>query len=79
MTARLRLSASSGFRRLDINLSSMQEDPHSGLQRFDVSEISVGEPDGKWFEAPAGYKVLDVREPRKLPADSSSRQYLLNG
>ena len=60
--------------RLGINLSSMREDPHSGLQRFDVSEIGVGEPDAKLFEVPAGYKVLDLREPKELPPDSSSRQ-----
>lgn len=60
--------------RLGINLSSMREDPHAGLQRFDISEISVGEPDAKLFEVPAGYKILDLREPNEVPAEGSPPQ-----
>lgn len=46
---------------LGINLTSTLDTPQSGRQVFTVAEIATGEPDPKWFQAPAGYEVIDMR------------------
>ena len=46
---------------LSLNLRSVVESPTIGQQSFIVSEITLGEPDAKWFHTPAGYTVRDVR------------------
>jgi hypothetical protein len=48
--------------QLGVNLISKLQDPRSGEQNFEVSDIAVGEPDAKLFEVPTGYKVLDLRK-----------------
>jgi len=48
--------------QLGVNLISKVQDPRSGEQNFEVSDIAVGEPDAKLFAVPSGYKVLDLRK-----------------
>ena len=53
---------------LGIDLSSMLETPQSGRQVFTVTEITTTEPDPKWFQAPAGFEIVDQRAAaRKYP------------
>lgn len=55
--------------RLGINMSSLRDDPRSGLQKFDISEILLGEPDAKLFLPPPGYEIFDLRKVDPVPAD----------
>lgn len=48
--------------RLGINLRSFVTEPMFGRQSFVVKEISVQEPEAKFFEVPEGYTVVDRRE-----------------
>jgi hypothetical protein len=48
--------------QLGVNLISKVQDPRSGEQNFEVSDIAVGEPEAKLFAVPSGYKVLDLRK-----------------
>jgi len=49
--------------KLGVNLISKRQDPLSGTQNFEVSEIALGDPDAKLFEVPVGFKILDLRKP----------------
>jgi hypothetical protein len=46
---------------LNINLLSTVIDPRMGTQNFAIKEISTSEPDGRLFQPPDGYKVVDRR------------------
>lgn len=48
--------------QLGLNLLSMRSSPFFGKQTFTITELSVGEPDPKLFEIPAGYAVKDQRK-----------------
>ena len=48
--------------QLGFSLLTKREDPRSGTQRFEVTEVTLGEPDEKLFAVPEGAKVLDVRD-----------------
>lgn len=52
--------------RLGVNLVSKRQDPLFGVQNFEVTEISLGEPDAKLFELPVGSKILDLRQPPEI-------------
>lgn len=52
--------------RLGVNLISKRQDPRFGSQNFEVADISLGEPDAKFFEVPSGFKVLDLRKPPEI-------------
>jgi hypothetical protein len=58
--------------QLGVNLISKLQDPRSGEQNFEVSDIAVGEPDAKLFEVPGGYKVLDLRKPPEIVSPQSA-------
>lgn len=45
--------------QLGINVSVKRVDPRHGTQVINVTEISVAEPDPKYFRVPAGYTVVD--------------------
>jgi hypothetical protein len=45
--------------QLGINVSVKRVDPRYGTQVINVTEISVAEPDPKYFRVPAGYTVVD--------------------
>jgi hypothetical protein len=53
--------------QLGVNLVSKLSDPRSGIQNFEVSDIVLGEPDPKLFELPSKSKVIDLREPARIP------------
>lgn len=53
---------------LGVNLLSKREDPRFGAENFEVTHISVGEPDSKLFEPPAGYKVVNLGKAPEVPA-----------
>lgn len=48
---------------LGFNLTSTLDDAQAGRQNFTVGELSLGEPDPKFFQPPAGYKIVDKRKP----------------
>jgi hypothetical protein len=52
--------------RLGVNLISKRQDPRAGLQNFEVTNITLGEPEAKLFEVPSGSKVLDLRKPPEI-------------
>jgi hypothetical protein len=52
--------------RLGVNLVVKRFDPRSGVQNFEVSNISLSEPDPKLFEPPAEYRI--TREVVERPA-----------
>ena len=59
--------------RLGVNLISQRQDPLSGTQNFEVSDITLGEPDAKLFEVPSGFRILDLRKPPELtPSQATS-------
>lgn len=58
--------------QLGVNLISKRQDPRFGTQNFEVSDIAVGEPDGKLFKVPAGFKVIDLRNAIASPSPEES-------
>jgi hypothetical protein len=58
--------------KLGVNLISKRHDPFSGTQNFEVSDITLGEPDAKLFEVPSGFKILDLRKPPEISAPSAA-------
>jgi len=59
--------------RLGVNLISKRQDPLSGTQNFEVSDIALGEPDPKLFEVPSGFRILDLRKPPELTSSQAGR------
>ena len=57
--------------RLGVNLISKLQHPLSGSQNFEVSDITLGEPDAKLFEVPSGFKILDLRKPPEISSPSA--------
>jgi hypothetical protein len=49
--------------KLGLNLLSVRDDPRTGLQKFELSDIVQGEPDTKWFSPPEGFRMIDLRNP----------------
>jgi hypothetical protein len=47
--------------KLGLNLSVKRVDPRSGTETFTVSDISLAEPDPKYFAVPTGFTVNDHR------------------
>jgi hypothetical protein len=47
--------------QLGLNMSVKRIDPRHGTQTFTVTDVSLSEPDPKFFQVPAGYKVVDAR------------------
>ena len=60
--------------KLGVNLITRREDPRfSTQQNFEVSDLTLGEPDAKLFEVPSGYEIIDLRKPPEVsPPQSSS-------
>ena len=46
---------------LGVNLITKREDPRSGSQTFELSEIMIGDPGAGYFKVPDGYRVIDLR------------------
>lgn len=49
-------------RELDIDMELTSSDPRMGVQTHTMTNVSLGEPDPKYFEPPVGYEVVDIRE-----------------
>ncbi|HEY6267266.1 MAG TPA: hypothetical protein VIX11_03140 [Candidatus Acidoferrum sp.] len=58
--------------QLGVNLVSKRQDPLSGTQNFEVSDITLGDPDPKLFEVPSGSKILDLRKPPEISSPPAS-------
>jgi len=58
--------------QLGVNLISKRQDPLSGTQNFEVSDIALGDPDAKLFEVPSGFKILDLRKPPEISSPPAS-------
>lgn len=54
--------------RLGVNMLVKRNDPRVGAQTFTVTEVSLAEPDPKYFQVPEGFKVVDMRSPGKRAA-----------
>jgi hypothetical protein len=57
---------------LGVNLVSKREDPRFGTENFEVTHISIGEPDAKLFEVPAGFTVNNLGKPSEVPATATT-------
>jgi hypothetical protein len=53
-------------RQLGLNVLSIREDPRFGTQKFELSDVTLGEPDAKLFTPPEGSKILDLRRPTEV-------------
>lgn len=60
--------------QLQINITVKRSDPRHGVQTITMTEVSLGEPDPKYFQAPAGYKVFDPRVSHGNPAAPGQEQ-----
>jgi len=47
--------------QLGLNMLVKRSDPRVGVQTFTVTEVSLSEPDPKYFQVPAQFKVVDMR------------------
>lgn len=56
---------------LGVNLLSKREDPRFGTENFEVTHVSIGEPDAKLFELPAGFKVIRSGQESSVPTAAS--------
>lgn len=53
-------------RQLGLNILSIRDDPRFGTQKFELSDVTLGEPDAKLFAPPEGSKILDLRGPTEV-------------
>jgi hypothetical protein len=60
--------------QLGINVSVKRVDPRHGTEIFNVTNVSVSEPDPKLFAIPAGFTVVDHRSAAKPSAKTRNRQ-----
>jgi hypothetical protein len=59
--------------QLGINLITKRQNPQfASEQNFEVTDITLGEPDAKLFELPSGYKVIDLRKQRVFSSPQTS-------
>ncbi len=57
--------------KLGLDLISVRDDPRFGMQRFEVSDLVLGEPDAKLFSPPEASRIIDLRNPRESEAPKS--------
>jgi hypothetical protein len=57
--------------KLGLNLISVRDDPRFGTQRFELSDIQLGEPDAELFSPPEGSRIIDLRDPAEAAASKS--------
>jgi hypothetical protein len=58
--------------QLGLNILSIREDPRFGTQKFELSDVALGEPDPKLFSPQEGSKIIDLRSPEeKEPLQAS--------
>jgi hypothetical protein len=54
--------------QLGLDVISVRDDPRFGTQRFEVSDIVLGEPDAKLFSPAEGSRIIDLRNPPESKA-----------
>jgi hypothetical protein len=54
--------------QLGVNLISRLQDPRVGVQNFEVSDITLTDPDVKLFKVSSKMKVIDLRAQNERPA-----------
>lgn len=54
--------------QLEVNLLIKLQDPRIGIQNFEMSDISLAEPDAKLFKVSEKMKIIDLREAATKPA-----------
>jgi hypothetical protein len=54
--------------KLGLNLISVRDDPRFGTQRFELSDIMIGEPDAKLLSPAEGSRIIDLRNPPESEA-----------
>lgn len=59
--------------QLQIDLEVTREDPRSGRQSYEVTELKMGEPAPDWFAMPSGYRLVEERETTAAGAAGRSR------
>jgi hypothetical protein len=47
--------------QLGLNILSIRDDPRFGTERFELSDVLLGDPDATLFAPPEGSKILDLR------------------
>lgn len=58
--------------QLGINLITRRQNPQfASEQNFEVTDITLGEPDARVFGVPSGYKVIDLRRPPVVSSPQS--------
>jgi len=60
--------------QLGLNVLSIREDPRFGTQRFELSAVTLGEPDAKLFAPPEGSKIIDLRKTTEIDAPQTPPQ-----
>ena len=58
--------------QIGINLISKLHDPRIGTQDFEVTDITLGEPDAKLFKLPSHMELIDLRKPVRSPSPSAT-------
>jgi len=49
--------------QLDVDVQVKRSDPRTGTHTTTLTEVSLGEPDSKYFQIPEGYRVEDRQQP----------------
>ena len=57
--------------QLAVNVVSKVQDPRSGTQEFEMSDIVLGDPDAKLFKIPKNATLYDLRSPAKSPSSKN--------
>jgi len=47
--------------RLQFNVAVTRDDPRNGMQKFEVSDLKLGDPEASWFTLPDGYRLVSGR------------------
>jgi hypothetical protein len=58
--------------QLGLNVLSIRDDPRIGTQKFELSDVVLGDPDANLFAPPEGYKVLDLRKETQTDPQETS-------
>jgi hypothetical protein len=57
--------------KLGLDLISIRDDPRFGTQRFELSDVVLGEPDAALFSPPEGSRIIDLRNPPESNSPAS--------
>lgn len=60
-------------KELDVDMELKSSDPRTGLQTRTMTNVSLGEPDPKYFEPPVGYELVDMREQMRKAKEATMK------